>query len=65
MGFTPYYETIILILLIHTLSCFVRPRQDKTSRIKQKYRFSGSLVPRPLNFMVLYYCTPKARTKVS
>ena len=69
MGFTPHYETSILILHIHfVLLCQTKAqarKASKTSQIKQKYQLRGSLVSRPFDFMVLYYCIPKARTKVS
>ena len=70
MGFTPQFETTILKLYILTLPWSVRLRhkaekQGNSSQIQQKYQFEGSLVPRPLNFVVLYYYIPKAKTKVS
>ena len=44
MGFTPNYETTMLILHKHNLPCPVRPicklgKHGKTSQIKQKYQF--------------------------
>ena len=70
MGFTSQFETAILKLYILTLPWSVRSRhkaekQGNSSQIKQKYQSGGFLVPRPLNFVVLYYYIPKARPKVS
>ena len=70
MSFAPHYETTILKLYLLTLPWSVRSRQkvgkqDNSNQIKQKYQFGGSLVPRHLNFMALYYYIPKARLKVS
>ena len=70
MAFTPHFETTTLKFYILTLPWSVRSRckagkWGNSSQMKQKYHFGGSLVPMPLNFMVLYYYIPKARPKVS
>ena len=68
MDFTSQFYTTILKLYILTLPLSVRSmckagKQGNSSQIKQKYQFGGSLVPRPLNFMVLYYYIPEAGLK--
>ena len=69
MCFTPHFKTIILKLYILTQPWSFRSRckvrkQGNSCQLKQKYQFAGSLVPRPLNLMALYYYIPhKARFK--
>ena len=68
MDFTSHFDTTILKLYILTLPLSVRSmykagKQGNSNQIKQKHQFGGSLVPRPLNFMVLYYYIPKTGLK--